>query len=69
MKSHINNSLQTPPSIILFIGPEGGFTDNEVLLVKEMGFISLGLGPRVLRTETASVSVLSILQFFTETCE
>jgi len=64
IKSHIKNTLQTPLNIILFIGPEGGFTDNEVLLAKELGFISLGLGPRVLRTETASVSVLSILQFF-----
>ena len=64
VKNHLKSTLQTPQNIILFIGPEGGFTDNEVLLAKEMGFIPLGLGPRVLRTETASVSVLSILQFF-----
>ncbi len=63
VKNHLKSTLQAPQNIILFIGPEGGFTDNEVLLAKEMGFISLGLGPRVLRTETASVSVLSILQF------
>ncbi len=62
-KSYIKNSLQAPQNIVLFVGPEGGFTDNEVLLGKEMGFIVLGLGPRVLRTETASISVLSILQF------
>ena len=62
-KTYIKNSLQAPQNIVLFVGPEGGFTDNEVLLGKEMGFIVLGLGPRVLRTETASVSVLSILQF------
>lgn len=62
-KDYIKNSLQAPQNIVLFVGPEGGFTDNEVLLGKEMGFIVLGLGPRVLRTETVSVSVLSILQF------
>ncbi|MEM7008365.1 MAG: 16S rRNA (uracil(1498)-N(3))-methyltransferase [Thermodesulfobacteriota bacterium] len=62
-KDYIKNSLQVPQNIVLFVGPEGGFTDNEVLLGKQMGFISLGLGPRVLRTETVSVSVLSILQF------
>ncbi len=62
-KNYIKNSLQAPSNIVLFVGPEGGFTDNEVLLGKEMGFISLGLGPRVLRTETASLSVLSVLQF------
>ena len=63
VKSHIKNSLQVPQSIVLFVGPEGGFTDNEVLLGNKMGFISLGLGPRVLRTETASIAVLSVLQF------
>jgi 16S rRNA (uracil1498-N3)-methyltransferase len=62
-KSYIKNSLQAPQNIVLFVGPEGGFTDNEVILGNKMGFISLGLGPRVLRTETASVAVLSVLQF------
>ena len=63
VKDYIKNSLQAPQNIVLFVGPEGGFTDNEVLFGKEMGFIVLGLGPRVLRTETASVSILSILQY------
>lgn len=62
-KTYIKNSLQAPQNIVLFVGPEGGFTDNEVLLGNKMGFISLGLGPRVLRTETASIAVLSVLQF------
>ena len=62
-KSYIKNSLQAPQNIVIFVGPEGGFTDNEVLLGNKMGFISLGLGPRVLRTETASISVLSVIQF------
>ena len=63
VKDYIKKSLQTPHNIILFVGPEGGFSENEVLLGNEMGFISLGLGPRVLRTETASLAVLSVLQF------
>jgi len=63
VKNHIKNSLQAPSNIVLFVGPEGGFTDNEVLLGNKMGFITLGLGPRVLRTETASIAVLSVLQF------
>jgi len=62
-KDYIKNSLQAPQNIILFVGPEGGFSENEVLFGNKMGFISLGLGPRVLRTETASVAVLSVLQF------
>jgi 16S rRNA (uracil1498-N3)-methyltransferase len=52
-----------PQNIILFVGPEGGFSEKKVLLGNEMGFISLGLGPRILRTETASITVLSVLQF------
>lgn len=63
MKSYLKSTLQMPQNIILFIGPEGGFAEKEVLLAKEMGFTPLGLGPRVLRTETTSVSVLSIIQF------
>ena len=62
-KSYIKKSLQAPQNIVLFVGPEGGFTDNEVIFGNKMGFIPLGLGPRVLRTETASVAVLSVLQF------
>lgn len=63
VKNYLKNSLQAPQNIILFVGSEGGFTEKEVLLGKEMGFISLGLGPRILRTETASITVLSVLQF------
>jgi len=62
-KNYLKNSLQPPQDIILFIGPEGGFSEKEVLFGIEMGFISLGLGPRILRTETASITVLSVLQF------
>ncbi|MEQ9618845.1 MAG: 16S rRNA (uracil(1498)-N(3))-methyltransferase [Deltaproteobacteria bacterium] len=63
MKEFLNNSLQFSKNIILFIGPEGGFSETEILLSSELGFTSLGLGPRTLRTETASVAVLSIIQF------
>jgi 16S rRNA (uracil1498-N3)-methyltransferase len=63
LKDFLNNTLQHPKNIIVLIGPEGGFSENEVLLASEMGFTSLGLGPRTLRTETASLAVLSIIQF------
>jgi 16S rRNA (uracil1498-N3)-methyltransferase len=63
LKDFLKNSLQHPKNIIVLIGPEGGFSENEVLLASEMGFTSLGLGPRTLRTETASLAVLSIIQF------
>jgi 16S rRNA (uracil1498-N3)-methyltransferase len=63
MKEFIRNTLQDAKNIIVLIGPEGGFSQNEVLLAIEMGFTSLGLGPRILRTETASLAALSIIQF------
>lgn len=46
----------------LLIGPEGGLDDDEVMLAEKAGFMPVRLGPRVLRTETASVVALSVLQ-------
>ena len=46
----------------LVIGPEGGLTDNEVHLLKESGYQDLSFGPRILRTETAAISAISVLQ-------
>jgi 16S rRNA (uracil1498-N3)-methyltransferase len=43
------------PSIGLMIGPEGGFTEEEVALACEKGARAVGLGPRILRTETAAM--------------
>lgn len=48
--------------IALLIGPEGGLSDEEVGLAREYGFQSLCLGPRILRTETAAITALSVLQ-------
>lgn len=49
--------------VLVIIGPEGGFTEKEVLTVKEMGGISVTLGPRILRTETAGMVVLTMLLY------
>jgi 16S rRNA (uracil1498-N3)-methyltransferase len=49
--------------IALAIGPEGGFTENERLLMTQAGFGRLRLGPRILRTETAPLAALGILQY------
>jgi 16S rRNA (uracil1498-N3)-methyltransferase len=50
-------------SVAVLIGPEGGLTDSEVRLAESFGFISAGLGPRILRTETAGLAALSIIQY------
>lgn len=50
-------------SIAVFIGPEGGFEEAEVSLAREMGFKEITLGKRILRTETAGLTSLSLLMF------
>jgi 16S rRNA (uracil1498-N3)-methyltransferase len=52
-----------PQQIVFAIGPEGGFTVEEVEAARDAGFFPVGLGPRVLRTETAALVVLSILGY------
>ena len=45
----------------LLIGPEGGFEEGEIDLARSLGFHSLQLGPRVLRTETAGLAALAAM--------
>lgn len=54
--------LPVNTQIALLIGPEGGLSEKEVKMAEEVGFLALNLGPRILRTETASIAALSILQ-------
>ena len=48
--------------ILILIGPEGGFSENEITQSKEKGFLSYSLGPRILRAETASISSCALVQ-------
>lgn len=50
-------------SICVMIGPEGGFTEKEVELAVNTGAFPVTLGPRILRTETAGVAVVSIIMY------
>lgn len=49
-------------SLALLIGPEGGLSEQEIAQAAQSGFNQLTLGPRVLRTETAPLAAISILQ-------
>lgn len=49
--------------IIIVVGPEGGFAKDEVSKAVEKNFIEASLGPRILRTETAPLAALSIIQY------
>jgi 16S rRNA (uracil1498-N3)-methyltransferase len=48
---------------LFLVGPEGGFCEGEISAAKGNGFICVGLGPRILRSETVGVAMLSILQY------
>ncbi len=52
-----------PASIAVIIGPEGGLTPAEAALAKGAGYLPITLGSRILRTETAGLAVVSILQY------
>jgi len=47
--------------LVLAVGPEGGWTDEEVALLEAKGFERQSLGPRILRTDTATVALLARL--------
>ncbi|MBR0087866.1 MAG: 16S rRNA (uracil(1498)-N(3))-methyltransferase [Lachnospiraceae bacterium] len=59
----IVESLPKDARIAVFIGPEGGFDPEEVREAEEKNARIITLGPRILRTETAGLAVLSILMF------
>lgn len=52
-----------PSSIIIAIGPEGGFDPLEVRHFQQHGYLPVSLGSRILRTETASIAILSVIQY------
>ncbi len=59
----LESYAEKPKSVALLIGPEGGLSEAEILLAEKKDFAPLRLGPRVMRTETAPIAALGILQF------
>lgn len=62
----IINALLPNQSLLVCIGPEGGFSLKEAELLKEEGFHPVRLGPRILRTETAALYVLASISYHFE---
>lgn len=56
------NSVNAIDDVTLLVGPEGGFSAEERVLARAKGFNLINLGPRILRTETAPVAALAVLQ-------
>jgi 16S rRNA (uracil1498-N3)-methyltransferase len=61
--SHSVGTLPVPKNgVRLVIGPEGGLSDEEIAMTEQYDFQEMLLGPRVLRTETASLTAITALQ-------
>ena len=56
-------AMAQPETLDLVIGPEGGFSELEVQQALDSGYQGLRLGPRILRTETAALTAISVLQY------
>lgn len=52
-----------PAKVMLIIGPEGGLSGSEIRLARECGFAPVSLGGRILRTETVSLALISVIQY------
>lgn len=59
----IISQISPGTSVAVFIGPEGGFDEQEIELARSGGVVPVTLGRRILRTETAGMCVLSVLMF------
>ena len=57
------STLQTPPTIVLFIGPEGGLMAEEVALAQRHGVQVVTLGTRILRAETAAIATVANVMY------
>ena len=53
-------------SVSILVGPEGGFSEEEVNNLVKQGFIRTSLGKRILRAETAAIYALSVLGYLLE---
>ena len=56
-------NLREKTEVWIFVGPEGGWEPAEVELARSAGVVPVTLGPRILRTETAALAMLSILMY------
>lgn len=58
----VSNGQETPEAVLAMVGPEGGFSADEVAAARAAGFRIVGLGPRILRAETAAIVAVTMCQ-------
>jgi len=63
LSDSVSSFIPHPSSLFIVIGPEGGFTKEEVKLAKEKGLVAASLGKRILRAETAAIAAVTLAQY------
>lgn len=63
------SKLNTGDNVLICVGPEGGFSEQEVVTLKDHHFIPVRFGPRILRTETAALYGLASISYHMEELE
>ena len=63
LSSQAEAKAPAPPTISLAVGPEGGWTNDEIASSTATGFLEASLGENILRTETAVIASLAVVQF------
>jgi 16S rRNA (uracil1498-N3)-methyltransferase len=61
LRSYLRSLGDRPQAVSLFIGPEGGFAEDEVRLARDAGCAPVSLGPRILRSETAGIVAAALV--------
>ena len=64
IKEVLNSIQDKVQKVLICIGPEGGFTENEAKLLLSKGFMSVSLGKRIYRSETVGTVISSVLFFY-----
>jgi 16S rRNA (uracil1498-N3)-methyltransferase len=60
--SRVREIAMDSTALTLAVGPEGGFGDGDLAILRQAGYRALTLGPRILRTETAGLAALAAVQ-------
>ena len=61
LRSSLRGAKPKPATVSLFIGPEGGFSEEEAALAREAGCVTVSLGRRILRSETAGIVAAALV--------
>ncbi|HJP05296.1 MAG: 16S rRNA (uracil(1498)-N(3))-methyltransferase [Gammaproteobacteria bacterium] len=63
-KENLESVVEAGKPTVVLTGPEGGFTVDEINASIDAGFTAVALGPRIMRTETAPIVALGLVQYF-----